>query len=80
MNNENFDKYAIVIKYILQDYTTEQIAEITGYSTGTIRNIYSELRKKYNVNTKTGIALSYLRERLKKLEKETKDINSILKK
>lgn len=78
------DKKLQIIKLILQGYSTAQIARKTGYSIGAIRNIYTELREGYNVNSKTEIALCYVAEKVfhinAKFDAEFKDLISILPK
>ena len=53
-------------------------SKITGYSIGTIRNIYSELKNQYNVNTKTGIAAAYMKDKIKIVKKNLEDLLSTL--
>lgn len=77
-NNKNNKKFTVV-KLILKGYTTEEIAKTTGYSIGHIRNVYTELRKSYNANSKTGVAIAFLAEKLKAVSKELEEITSIFK-
>ena len=71
-------KYSTVVKLILKGYTTEQIAKETGYSTGTIRNIYTELREECEVSSKTEIALAFVGDRLSDILKEMNELASLL--
>lgn len=73
-------KHALVVEYILQGLSTEQIAKKMGYSIGWIRNIYTELREHYNVNDKMGIVLSFINEELKNAKKSVDKITSIIEK
>ncbi len=77
MKNKN-EKYSKIIHLMLEDKTTVEIAKITGYSIGTIRNIYFELKDKYNVNTKTGIAAAYIKNKVKNVKKSLDDLLSVL--
>lgn len=61
------EQYNRVIQLMLQDISTEEIAKITQYSIHNIRKIYNELREEYGVNSKSGIAIAYLREQINKL-------------
>lgn len=75
---KNKKKFTIV-NLILKGYTTEEISKETGYSIGHIRNIYTELRKSYNANSKTGIAIAFLAEKLNSVSEDLKEIISIFK-
>jgi len=57
-----------IIKLMLQEKSTEEIAKITGYSIGTIRNVFEELREKYDVNSKLGITKEYIGDELEKIQ------------
>ncbi len=58
------EKYEKIIELILQDVPTSEIAKITGYSIGYIHNIFEELRGEFGVNSKVGIATSYIAKRI----------------
>ena len=58
------EKYDKIIELVLQDIPTHEIAKRTGYSIGYIHNIFEELRGEYGVNSKVGIATSYIAERI----------------
>lgn len=62
--NKKSEKYDKIIELVIQDIPTKEIAQKTGYSVGYIHNIFEELRGEYGVNTKMGIASSYLAERI----------------
>ncbi len=63
-----------IVKLMLQDIPTEEIAKLTNYGVGTIRKVFDELREEYNVKSKTGLAAAYLRAELKKLKKQIDNI------
>lgn len=77
MQNKN-KKYSKIIRLMIEDKSTVEIAKITGYSIGTIRNIYSELKNLYNVNTKTGIAAAYIKDKAKNAKKSLDELLSAL--
>lgn len=74
------DKKIQIIKLILQGYSTAQIARKMGYSIGTIRNFYTELREESGVNSKTEIVLRYVAKRVLEIRGECDDLISILPK
>lgn len=76
----NDEKKLQIIKLILKGFTTAQIARKMGYSIGTVRNFYTELREEYNVNSKTEIALCYVADRMHDIRGEFDDLISILPK
>jgi len=57
-----------IIKLLLKDVSTEEIAKITNYSIGTIRSVIADLREEYGVNSKTGVATAYFNEELLKIK------------
>lgn len=59
-----------IIKLILKDTPTEEIAKSVYCSVGTVRRAMSELRSEYGVKSKTGIAMAYLEQELIKIRKE----------
>ncbi len=77
MQSNKNKKYAKIIHLMLEDKTTVEIAKLTGYSMGTIRNIYSELKNLYNVNTKTGIAVAYIKDKAKNVKKSLDELLSV---
>ena len=74
------DKKNKIMELILQGKTTAEIAHIMGYSIGTIRNLYTELREEYGVNSKTEIALYHVSERLYDVRDELDKLISALPK
>ena len=66
-----------ILKLMLQDVPTEEIAKRLNYSVGTIRKVFEELREKYNANTKVGLATAYLREEIKQVSAQLCDIIEI---
>ncbi|MBQ9149850.1 response regulator transcription factor [bacterium] len=75
--NINSKKYLAVVQLILKGYSTQDIAKELNYSIGTVRNIYADLREKWEVNSKTGIALAYVGYKLKNIREEIDDLVSI---
>lgn len=67
-----------IVKLMLQDTPTEQIATRMGYSVGTVRKVFEELREEYGVNSKSGIATAYLQNELIKLNNHIKNILNLL--
>ena len=67
-----------IIKLMLQEIPTDEIAERMNYSVGTIRKVFEELREEYAVNTKTGIATAYLRKELVNLQEHVEEVLNIL--
>ncbi len=53
-----------IVKLMLQDVPTEEIARRLNYSVPTIRKVFEELREKYGVSSKMGIAVAYLRDKI----------------
>ena len=66
-----------ILKLMLQDVPTEEIAKRLNYSVGTIRKVFEELREKYNANTKVGLASAYLREEIQQVSAQLNDIIEI---
>ena len=48
-----------IVKLMLQEVPTEEIARRLNYSVSTIRKVFEELRDEYGVNSKMGIAVAY---------------------
>ena len=53
-----------IVKLMLQEVPTEEIARRLNYSVSTIRKVFEELRDEYGVNSKMGIAVAYLRDKI----------------
>lgn len=68
------EKYEKIIELILQDVPTSEITKITGYSIGYIHNIFEELRGEFGVNSKVGIATSYI---AKRIQETTESLNKL---
>ena len=67
-----------IIKLMLQDVPTEEIAKRLNYSVGTVRMTFENLREKYNANTKVGLATAYLREEFSQISSQIGDIIEIM--
>lgn len=78
MQDNKNKKYSKIVHLLLEDKTTVEIAKITGYSIGTIRNIYSELKNQYSVNTRAGIAAAYIKDKIRIVKKNLEDLLSTL--
>ena len=76
--NINSKKYTTVVQLILKGYSTQDIAKKLNYSIGTVRNVYKDLREKYEVDSKTGIALAYVKNKIKNVSKAFKELEEIL--
>lgn len=63
------EQYNIIIQLMLQEKSNEEIAERTGYAISTVKNIITKLREEYQVSSKTGIAIAFLREQINNLAK-----------
>ena len=74
------EKYDKIIELVLQDVPTAEIAKETGYSIGYIHNIFEKLRDEYGVNSKVGIATSYLAERISEATETLNDLCSLMNK
>lgn len=72
------EKYDKIIELVLQDVPTTEIAKITGYSIGYIHNIFEELRGEYGVNSKVGIATSYIAERINEATETLNNLCSLM--
>lgn len=51
-----------IVKMMLDETPTEEIANKLHLSVSTVRKVFEELREEYGVNSKTGIAVAYLRD------------------
>lgn len=67
-----------IVKLMLQDIPTDEIAKRMNYSVGTIRKVFEELREEYGVNSKPGIAAAYLRDELVGLQEHVEEVLNIL--
>ena len=67
-----------IVKLMLQDIPTEEIAAITNYSISTIRTTFEELREEFGVNSKVGIARAYLQKELFELNGHIQKILKLL--
>ena len=54
-----------IVKMMLDEVPTEEIATTLHLSVSTVRKVFEELREEYGVNSKTGIAVAYLRDKIK---------------
>lgn len=75
---KNNEKYNEIIRLMLQDVPTDKIAERTGYSIYYIRDIYKSLREEYGVNTKNGIAVAFLEEKILEITGQLNEIMDII--
>ena len=53
-----------IIRLMLQDVPTEEIAKRLNYSVGTVRKVFAYFSAEYGANTKTGLATAYLKEEI----------------
>lgn len=67
-----------IVKLMLQDIPTDEIAKRMNYSVGTIRKVFEGLREEYGVNSKPGIAAAYLRDELVGLQEHVEEVLNIL--
>lgn len=63
-----------ILKMMLQEVPTEEIAKQLHFAVGTVRNVFEELRQEYGVNSKVGIAKAYLFEQIQELSDKTQAI------
>lgn len=63
-----------ILNLMLQDVPTEEIARQLNYSVGTIRMVFEELREEYGASTKTGLAVSYLKNEVSKVATQLNNI------
>jgi len=68
-----------IISLMLQNIPTDQIASMLGYSVGTVRNVFEELREEYQVNTTKEIVNIYIDKELVKLNNHIENVRKILK-
>jgi hypothetical protein len=69
-----------VIGLMLQNIPTDKIAAELGYSVGTVRKVYEELREEYGVSTTKEIVSIYLDKELAKLNNHISNVRKLLKK
>ena len=69
-----------IIKLILKDASTEEIAKKTNCAIGTVRRAIEELRCQYNVKSKTGVATAYVEQELIRIRKEIDNLLSLVQK
>ena len=68
-----------VIGLMLQNIPTDKIAAELGYSVGTVRKVYEELREEYGVSTTKEIVSIYLDKELAKLNNHISNVRKLLK-
>lgn len=66
-----------IIKMMLQEVPTEEIAKRLNFAVGTIRNVFEELRLEYGVNSKVGIAKAYLFDQIKDVTEKMQSISDL---
>jgi len=67
-----------IIKLMMQEFSTEEIAEKTNYSIGTIRQVFEELRGEYGVKSKMGIATTFMVQELLRVKSQINKILNII--
>lgn len=67
-----------IISLYLQNFPTDKIALELGYSVGTVRKVFEELREEYGVNTTREIVNIYISQELAKLNTHITNILNIL--
>lgn len=78
MATKKSEKYDKIIKLMLQEVPTHEIAKITGYSIYYIRDIYKTLREEYGVSTTSGIAVAYISEKINKVAQGLNELMEII--
>lgn len=66
-----------ILKMMLQEVPTEEIARKLHFAVGTIRNVFEELRQEYGVNSKVGIAKAYLFAQIKDVTDKMQNISDL---
>lgn len=66
-----------ILKMMLQEVPTEEIARKLHFAVGTIRNVFEELRQEYGVNSKVGIAKAYLFDQIKDVTEKMQTISDL---
>lgn len=66
-----------ILKMMLQEVSTEEIARKLHFAVGTIRNVFEELRQEYGVNSKVGIAKAYLFDQIKDVTEKMQTISDL---
>lgn len=67
-----------IISLMLQNIPTDEIASELGYSVGTVRKVFEELREEYGVSTTKEIVNIYILEELAKLNAHIENIKKLL--
>ena len=67
-----------IIKLMMQEFSTEESAEKTNYSVGTIRQVFEELRGEYMVKSKMGIATAFMVQELIRVKSQINKILNII--
>lgn len=67
-----------IVKLMLQDVPTDEIASIVNCSISTVRMTFEELRDELGVNSKVGIARAYLQRELLDLNSHIQNILKLL--
>lgn len=66
-----------ILKMMLQEVPTEEIARKLHLAVGTVRNVFEELRQEYGVNSKVGIAKAYLFDQIKDVTEKMQTISDL---
>lgn len=66
-----------ILKMMLQEVPTEEIARKLHFAVGTVRNVFEELRQEYGVNSKVGIAKAYLFDQIKDVTEKMQTISDL---
>jgi len=77
MGQVNKDAKQKIIKMMLQEVPTEEIAKRLHFAVGTVRNVFEELRQEYGVNSKVGIAKAYLFEQIQDVSAKMQTISDL---
>lgn len=77
MGQVNKEAREKIIKMMLQDMPTEEIARKLHFAVGTVRNVFEELRQEYGVNSKVGIAKAYLFDQIKDVTDKMQSISDL---
>lgn len=68
-----------IISLMLQNIPTDRIASELGYSIGTVRKVFEELREEFGVNTTKEIVNIYIDIELAKLNSHIENVRKLLK-
>lgn len=66
-----------ILKMMLQEVPTEEIAKKLHFAVGTVRNVFEELRQEYGANSKIGIAKAYLFEQIQDVTEKMQSISDL---